>query len=313
MEKYNKWSYTLRPISVEVLFGGYLIVTAVFILFNLFRIEHPYPMLFFRMAYLLATALLIYISSRSPELRWIRFLRLSLPFLLIVWFYQETDLLNNILFPQYLDPYFAHLEEAWFHSQPSLIFAERISNRGFAELMYFGYVSFYALTIGVPAWLYFRVDKIQAARFTTLIITSFTVYYLVFIVLPVAGPQYYFQDSVDPLPRGYVFGPLLQMAQKLGEGRTAAFPSSHVAICLMIVWGCFRYARRLVWYVVPVAVILIISTVYIRAHYVIDVIAGIVTAPLVYTVSGWLFARLDNGLRQSQPDQIITEGRAIDN
>jgi membrane-associated phospholipid phosphatase len=41
-----------------------------------------------------------------------------------------------------------------------------------------------------------------------------------------------------------------------------------------------------------VAVLLVLSTVYIRAHYLIDVLAAFLTTPLIYFYSGFIYKHL---------------------
>ena len=44
---------------------------------------------------------------------------------------------------------------------------------------------------------------------------------------------------------------------------------------LIVAWRRFR---RLFWYLLPVAALLVLSTMYCRYHYLVDVIAGVVLA-----------------------------------
>ena len=44
---------------------------------------------------------------------------------------------------------------------------------------------------------------------------------------------------------------------------------------------------------VPVTVLLCVSTVYCQYHYVIDVVAGVVTAAVLLPVGEWLYRRID--------------------
>ncbi len=60
----------------------------------------------------------------------------------------------------------------------------------------------------------------------------------------------------------------------------------------MLLWGCFRYAKKLLPFVIPVAILLMLSTVYLRAHYVIDIIAAVLTTPLVFLASSALYKKI---------------------
>ena len=51
-------------------------------------------------------------------------------------------------------------------------------------------------------------------------------------------------------------------------------PSGHTAIGLIVLFLAYRYARLLFYIFCPIVAALILSTVYLRHHYVIDVFAG---------------------------------------
>jgi membrane-associated phospholipid phosphatase len=61
-----------------------------------------------------------------------------------------------------------------------------------------------------------------------------------------------------------------------------AFPSSHVAVAVSIAISIYRHIPRINWFVVPVVILLCISTVYCHYHYLIDVFGGLVIAWLGY-------------------------------
>jgi membrane-associated phospholipid phosphatase len=53
-----------------------------------------------------------------------------------------------------------------------------------------------------------------------------------------------------------------------------AFPSGHTAIALMVLFLANKYQKRLYKAFLPLVIAMIISTVYLRYHYVVDVIGG---------------------------------------
>jgi len=76
---------------------------------------------------------------------------------------------------------------------------------------------------------------------------------------------------------------LVEDAKAAGERPTAAFPSSHVGIstiCMFLVWHTRNY--KLLMVLAPFYFFLCCATVYIQAHYLIDAIAGVISAILVY-------------------------------
>ena len=60
-------------------------------------------------------------------------------------------------------------------------------------------------------------------------------------------------------------------------------------VVLIVAW---RHARRVFWWLLPVAALLIFSTVYCRYHYVVDVIAGMVLAFATVPLGERLYERM---------------------
>ena len=56
------------------------------------------------------------------------------------------------------------------------------------------------------------------------------------------------------------------------------FPSGHTMITTSVLIFAFRHDRKVFWFLLPVGVGLIFSTVYCRYHYAVDVLAGLALA-----------------------------------
>jgi membrane-associated phospholipid phosphatase len=98
-----------------------------------------------------------------------------------------------------------------------------------------------------------------------------------------------------------IFSQLVIGAQEVGERPTAAFPSSHVGmstITMMLAWGIPNMKGRwLFWLMMPLYLLLCCATVYIKAHYLVDSIAGLITAVLLYYLTSWLYGKVKTPLR----------------
>ena len=277
---------------VEIVLFVYFLVTYILLAVFHERLPDVLWQAVTRGVLLAAYIFIIYWQNRNSQVKSLYALRLFAPLLLLPFLYKETDYFNNLFFPENLDLFFAQAEEVLFHTQPSLVFSEKFDAQWFSELMYFGYFSYYLLILFIPLYVYFKKGKGITERVIFIVINSFLIYYLIFILLPVAGPQFYFSDQMSTLPEGYIFGPVMKFIQQNGEGQTGAFPSSHVSICLILLYFCFTKIRKLLPFVLTISVLLILSTIYLRAHYVIDVIAAFLTTPIVYAISSGTYKKL---------------------
>ena len=172
-----------------------------------------------------------------------------------------------------------------------------------------GYFSYYPMIFFLVVWTFFR-RYLLFEKTSFIILCSFFFFYVIFMFLPVAGPQFYYQavgietiregifphvglyfrDHFDMLPEtqyGGLFQHLVEMAQQGGERPTAAFPSSHVGvstIIMILAWKADRKKRVFIG-LLPFYVFLCCATVYIHAHYAVDAIAGFLVAFPVYQIS----------------------------
>jgi membrane-associated phospholipid phosphatase len=290
MIKINPFNW-FKPVEIALI-AYILTISCLLIFFHVRLTGITYHILLYGLP-TVVLMLLIFLQNRYPKNKYLILIRLfsPLPFLPIL--YGETDYFNNLFFAQNLDPFFANIEFLLFKAQPSLLFAEQMHFDWMAELMYFGYFSYYLLILLIPIYAFYTKGIHLAEKTIFIIINSFLLYYLIFIIIPVAGPQFYFSEKMTLLPEGYLFGPIIKLIQLHGEGETGAFPSSHVSICLIILYICYAEIKKLFPYVLIISILLILSTVYLRAHYVIDLLGALIMTPVMYIFSFWLYKKFE--------------------
>lgn len=235
---------------------------------------------------------------------------------LIQW-YPETYAFCST-FP-YQDHLFARADEWLFGCQPALVFSRIVSSPAWSEAFHLGYYSYYYLMVAVIMfYLLWRYKEAQKATFVFL--CSFFLFYFIYEFLPVAGPQYYFQalgleavekgdfsaigtyfqTHYDTLPTHStgIFSQLVTGAQEVGERPTAAFPSSHVGMSVVTMLLAWKARNRwLFWCCMPFFLLLVFSTVYIKAHYAIDSLAGVVFGIGFFALSSYLWPKARNLFR----------------
>lgn len=289
---------------------GYLLLVALLVfVFHNERTPFGLPLAF---AHLVAVGLIHWMIRRhasGPPGRLLDFVRNFYPILMFTGFYRETGWLHHLFFADFQDPWLIRLEARWFGMQPSLEFMQWLPYLALSELLYAAYFSYYLMIIGVGLALYFRN---RAHFFHYISVLSFVFYlcYLTYIVLPVMGPRAFYgghlgyelpaglhPDDPPPYPEAVQKGPFFKVMRVIYhnlEAPGAAFPSSHVAIAIVTVWFSFQYLPRIRYLHLVVVVLLCISTVYCRYHYVVDVLAGMATAAILLPLGNWLFFRFSN-------------------
>ena len=290
-------------LAVEWIALGYLVLTLLMMAAVWDQLVNPEEMIKGRIRFVLVT-LAVWGVYRLFPCRLTMFLRIMVQMLFLSWWYPDTYELNRVL-PN-LDHVFAGWEQAVFGCQPALLFARKVPWGWFSELMCLGYVSYFPLmTLLLVYYFVWRYQEFQKAAFVML--GSFFAYYVVFVLLPVTGPQfYYLAVGTDKIAAGLFpnlgdwflthsermaapgwsdgfFYHLLDLTHDAGERPTAAFPSSHVGMTTVVMLLALRTRSRwLVFTMLPFYVLMCFSTVYILAHYAIDAIAGLITGVACY-------------------------------
>ena len=308
-------------LAVEWVIMGYLLLTLLLMFFMTTKIQNPEPMFWLRFNAAMLT-LALWVVYRLIPCRFTILCRISLQLILLSWWYPDTYEFNKLFTNQ--DPLFAGYDQSMWGFQPALLFSQVCSNPIFSELMHLGYASYYPL-IAVVCVFYFFKRYAEFELTTFIILASFFIYYVIFIFLPVTGPQFYFQavgiEAIEagnfpalgtyfsahtemlPSP-GYsdgLFYQLVESAHEAGERPTAAFPSSHIGISTLVLMLSRRHAPQVTMFLLPFWALLCCATVYIQAHYVIDAIAGLLSAPLVLWISTWLAHKIIDIRRPLSP------------
>lgn len=287
---HRAWDLTVTNLTpVDQITLAYIWITGVYTVAGWEQLEYAGAHLAFRIV--LSLLILLIALYRNNNMNWAgRFVTDIYPLLLLGLFYNETDLLNNVFIPD-LDPWLVTIENSIFKMQPSIVFSEVLSWPWFNELMFFGYFSYFMLIAGFLLTEYLKNrDHFQHDVF--IITGSFYIYYLIFCMVPAKGPQFHFAAPESEIPATYLFSHLVKLIQAIGERPTGAFPSSHVAIALIVLTLLYHRNRRAFLPALFLVVLLIPSTVYIKAHYAVDVLAGLLSFPVVYLINIRLFRQL---------------------
>lgn len=213
-------------------------------------------------------------ASRTRN-RVVRTLRYWYIPLVLGFFYEQIDDVITVIHSNYLDylVYSFELNLLGFHPSVAL---ERITTPPVTELMNIGYHSYYWMGPILGLSLFIRGEYIQFRRTLFSILTAFFASYVGFILFPVIGPRYELADLYDVPLSGYAVTRLQQYIMEAGDIMGGCMPSSHVAVALVVLLCAWTYRKRMALVFTPLVIILCISTVYNRYHYVSDVAGGIV-------------------------------------
>ncbi|MCL4845738.1 MAG: phosphatase PAP2 family protein [Acidobacteria bacterium] len=224
------------------------------------------------------------------------FYRTMLPFVLCIAVY--TNLHDTVRFvnPNDIHHHLVAIEEWIFGGQP-VVWAEQFITRGRTEFFSMFYSSFFLIAPSVVIVLWASGKRVEAREVLLGVILCFYTGYLLYVIFPAAPPRLYL-ESLGMFEVNLRGGPIMNFQASLidmmpNHASRAAFPSLHAGVSIVALHYAWRYCR---WYFPILLVVvtgLLVATVYLRHHYVVDLIAGALLLPWVV----WLTPRFDRWWR----------------
>jgi len=239
----------------------------------------------------LAVAVISFAFARTrPSTRsfFFYFHPLSYAFIVLLIFNSLGDVIPS-LWSDTFDGMLIRLDFFLFKNHPT-VWLEKIINQPLTVMLQLAYISYYfmPLSLGILLIIKKKEQELDLTMFG--IILGFYLSYIGYLLVPAIGPRFTLDHlQTVNLQAGHVLQAIQSSVDALEYNKTDAFPSGHTAIALLTLWYARTCRERLFfWFLFPVVILLIFSTVYLRYHYVIDVIAGVLTAFLAIIITPWM-------------------------
>ena len=173
---------------------------------------------------------------------------------------------------------------AIFGFEPALAWDRYITPARVEWFAFFYYLHFLVLASHVVPMLLFGGRGQLCTRFTLGILIVFCVGHTTYLAVPGYGPFWYFRGQFQHEPlEGGLFWNLVRTAVAAGGAGKDIFPSLHTAGPSFVAIFAFlhRTRRPFCWTWFPLALIaanIIGATLFLRWHYIVDVVAGLALA-----------------------------------
>ncbi len=194
------------------------------------------------------------------------------PLALIYSYLAFGPIISQRLFPD-RDAVLAHIDRVLFLGHSPTKLCEAILWPPLSEWLsgcYIFYGPLYPLVLGA---IFAQPDR-AAFRETAFALTLvLAVGYVGYAMVPAVGPLFLekFDRSVDLYYTGWLKAQLMDQTRVPRD----CFPSLHTAASLTLLWGAARHVPRLARVLAPIVLSIPFACIYLRYHYVTDVIAGV--------------------------------------
>jgi membrane-associated phospholipid phosphatase len=239
------------------------------------------------------------VCSRSLLYKLLAFIRSFYPVLLFLYFFESTSATNRVFFRNWLDPFFSGIDKSIFGYLPSLQWGLQYTNPVLREWLYFSYFSFYLMIMGLPVLFYLK--RSQAMDEMVFVLSSvFYFCYFIYSWLPVIGGRV-IPQVMDMTQRinGGLFSNIMARIYTASPHLGGAFPSSHVAIALVLSLLGLEHFHRTGIVMLFITFFLAIATVYCHYHWFIDMVVGVITGLGGFYLSRSCFHRLSEAKNAS--------------
>jgi hypothetical protein len=250
------------------------------------RIDGAFTVILYNLAFI---GFLLFLTRTAARSRVGRILHFWYPLPMIVITYKEMHLLVHSIRSVLFDDVLIRIDRFLFGVDPTA-FLSRFANPVLTEILQIIYIAFYLLPI-LLGMAMLRRGRTRSYDFTVfLVLYGFFLSYLGYVVFPAIGPRFTLHDFLrtdQELP-GLFLTPYLREFVNLGESISSGmpdaalyvqrdvFPSGHTLVTLITIYLSIRLRTRACYFLIPVGLVLIFSTVYLRYHYVADLLGAFV-------------------------------------
>lgn len=234
-------------------------------------------------------------QSKAKLLKLIRFWY-AVPLILLC--FKEVHITILAIGKPDIDPFLIKADFWLFGLNPT-VWAYRFSNPVLTEFLQFIYLFYYFLILfyGFELYLWNRLMEFRFSVFVILL--SFYICYVFYIIFPAAGPRFYIHDfhAVSKELPGLFFTNYIRIFLDFGESihselanpliyaQRDAMPSAHLALAVILAYLSKKFHSKSFYFYLPYCFLMAISTIYLRYHYTVDLIAGAVVAVIAIIIS----------------------------
>ncbi len=221
----------------------------------------------------------------------LRFLVNFYPIAFVPVLYESLGPLITAARPAARDEMLVAADRALLGVDPT-VWLQRFLRPALTDLFFVSYLSYYflAIALGVVIW---RRSAATARRFIFTLSLAYVLSYAGYFAVPALGPRVALASRhTVPLETTAISRAISSTLDELEHTKFDVFPSGHTMIAVIVLIVAWQRARDAFRWLLPVSICLVISTVYCRFHYVVDVIAGMLLAVVTVPLGDWLYDRL---------------------
>jgi membrane-associated phospholipid phosphatase len=241
-------------------------------------------------ANLIGGAAIVYQVKRPNPTSWIFRNWYALPF--VASCYKEMALFIPVVRHSDADQWLADLDFRIWGAHPS-VWLERVHSPLLTEFLQVVYTLFVPAVLCI-AWVLWRRGCTRDFQYYAFLIAlGFLTSYIGYILVPARGPRFLLKQMQHfPLQGLWLFQTMQSALDRLESAHYDCFPSGHTELTILAWWGSRMVSKRWFRVYLVYTLCIIFATVYLRYHYTVDLLAGMVTAAVLILTAPRLYQKL---------------------
>jgi len=288
-----------NPTDIVVV-SFYIILTLITVSFS-FRIEKWILLLFLYFLIILFVFLISRKAAKSEKRLWENVHFYYVVPLIFITFKVIYVLISSIHSTDY-DQLLIEMDRFLFGGDPT-VFLFQFSHPVLTELLQIAYGTFFFLPIILGAEFHLKKEYTKFQFIVFSVVLGFFLSYLGYFILPAVGPRFTLHDfdmTNTELP-GLLLTNFLREVVNAGESipsgipnpidfvQRDVFPSGHTQMTLIVMYLAVKLKSKNKWFFLIDGTLLLFATVYLRYHYVVDLIGGLIFMIITMILGKWLF------------------------
>ena len=239
----------------------------------------------------------------------LKLIRFWYPMIVILYIFKEIYLLVRPINPNDCDLALINIDYWIFGINPT-VWIYRFANPILTEFLQIIYSLYYLVipAYGIEIYMKKRYGDFQFSVFVLFI--GFYIAYVLYLIFPAVGPRFHLHNfySINTELPGLFLTKPLRVILNFGESIPAgaanpqdfvqrdAMPSLHAEIAILLAYLSKKLKLKSFYFYMPYCILMLIATVYLRYHYVIDLIAGAALALVTIWIGKLMYQEKDTAI-----------------
>ncbi|OGL47382.1 MAG: hypothetical protein A2W05_04285 [Candidatus Schekmanbacteria bacterium RBG_16_38_10] len=265
----------------DIVILTYIAIISSLVLIFRSNIPNWFIYIIYHLSIIAMISLIIYAYNKYDSRIW-QVARYWYPVIVILSAFRELHHLIPCINPfepgYYNDKILYYIDQRLFSGITGI--TESMASSTLSDILMICYLSYFAMPILLGIALYIKGEHTKFKNALCGLLIGWFISYIGYIIVPAVGPHVAIDTSRATVLDGEfiaksIYHGLIRLELRMAD----AFPSGHTLIAILVLYYSWKYYRNVFWGILPFAIGLVISTIYLRYHYVVDLAVAIMLVP----------------------------------